>query len=221
MISALFKGFYPYFLPLVIVGIALRIMRKEWTQKETVILFLLLAHTFLISFQIIICGGDFSRRYFLPCAPLAFGWAGYALFQLLQKFKPLYKILPFVILFLIFDGLRPSLEHHWKKRKKEEFYIVSEMSPVIQKDWNKKVLFFHPHIWWYEYRSPRRPIVQCEEFPFLGYASGGRCFTKKSIEKLQPDYKVFTDEPVTDPYTEIYATQFHGKTYRIGKNNND
>lgn len=219
MISAVFKGFYPYFLPLVIGGIVLRIMRKEWTKKETVLLLLLVVHTALISFQIISCGGDFSRRYFLPCAPLAFGWAGYALFHLLQRFKFLYGVLPVVILFLLFDGLRPSLEHHWKKRKREEFSVIKEMAPVIQKDWNNKHLYFQPGIWWYGYRSPKRPIVQCENFPFLGYASGGRCYIPNSIEKLQPDYRIFIDEPVTAPYTEIYSTQFQGKTYKIGRKN--
>jgi len=221
MILAVFKGFYPYFLPLVIYGIVLRIMHKEWTQKETVILLLLFIHAVLIFAQIIICRGDFSRRYFLPCAPLAFGWAGYALLQLFQKFRVLYGVLSVVLLFLVFDGLRPSLEHHWKRRKKEEYHIMEEMSSVIQKDWNKKHLYFRPGIWWYGYRSPKRPIVQCEDFPFLGYASGGRWYIPDSIEIIQPDYRIFTDEPVTEPYTEIYSTQFQGKIYRIGKNKND
>lgn len=216
MIEDVCRGFYPYYLPLVLLGIAFRIYEKKWSRAETVLLLIYLVHEAGMIFQISFFHGAFSRRYFLTVSPLLFGWAGYAVFKLL-KIRLLRWLLPVGCAFLLFDSLRPALEYHWKSSKREKYFVLQKMSAVIRADWGAGESLYKPEITCYRYRSPRRPLVQCENNLVLGYASGGSAYLFEENASIPPDYKVFIDMPVTSPFVEIHQERCFGKTYRIGK----
>jgi len=207
---------YPYFLPLVILGIFLRIYEKKWSKAETILLLLFVCQTVLMLFQFIFYGGDVSRRYFLPNAPLLFGWAGYALYRL-SSCRIFHWLFAICIPFLLADAFRPSLEYLWKKRKKEEIRVVRELSVIIRRDWQGQSPFFSLEILEDNYFSPKRPLVRCDSHPSLGYASGGSGISYEEHRLPLPDYRVFENSPVAPPYAEIYQFDYFEKTYRIGK----
>ena len=219
MIISLIKGFYPYFAIFAIIGITLRIKSKEWTMPETILLTLWLGHNALTVFQVG-CFGDewnFSRRYLLPSAPLAFGWAAYTVNKI-KKNKVMYIAAILFFVFLIFDAIRPGIEYYWKKRKKVKIVLIERFSPVIANDWHGNN-FYQPKLWWDEYRSPKRPFVQCEISPAVGYYSGGKTVHPDSTEQLMPDYIISTSLDFTPGYSELKKVNIDGIYYILRKKN--
>ncbi len=217
MIESIFKGFYPYFAIFAAAGIFLRIRKKEWTSAETVVLSLVIGHGLLTVFQIGCFGTEWnlSRRYLLPAAPFLFGWAGYMLLKILQ-YKFVWYLLPFSILFLTADAVRPSLEHNWKKTKKHQSHVINTFAPIIRKNWHGET-HYTPELWWDEYRSPKRPIIQCDS-PALGYCSGGRFWNADSTEKLYPDYILQDNFLIPQGAREIiHATEIDSVNYILWK----
>ena len=219
MITSVLKGFYPYFAVIAVIGIVLRIKNKEWTFSETILLVLLLGHNLLTIFQVG-CFGDewnFSRRYILPVAPLAFGWGAYVINRVKNRKMVIFSAIV-CIAFLIFDAMRPGLEYLWKKEKKEKLFLVQKFSPVIKKDWNGNRLY-RPELWWDEYRAPLRPLVQCEDSPAVGYYSGGRPVGADSTEHIAPDYIISTSTGEISGYYELRKMDINGKCYILRRKN--
>lgn len=217
MIISLIKSFYPYFAIFAIIGITLRIKSREWTMPETILLTLWLGHNALTVFQVG-CFGDewnFSRRYLLPSAPLAFGWAAYALNNI--KKNQLMCIVAIIFSgFLIFDAIRPGIECYWKKGKKTERILIKEFSHIIANDWQGNN-FYQPDLWWDEYRSPKRPFVQCEDSPAVGYYAGGRSVHAESTEHLSPDYIISSIPDPIAGYSVLKKVNIDGVYYILRK----
>lgn len=219
MIISLIKGFYPYFTIIAVIGIGLRIKNKEWSMPETILISLWLGHNLLTIFQVG-CFGDewnFSRRYLLPSAPLVFGWAAYAISKVRKK-EIIYFIMGLGLCFLVWDAIRPGLNHFWKKSKQEERLIIKAFAPVIKKNWNKDN-FYCPELWWDEYRSPKRPLVQCDDSPAVGYYSGGRHIFADSTERILPDYILSTCLSEVPGYSEIMRQNINEKCYILRRKN--
>lgn len=210
MLWAVLKGFYPYFAVLAVIGIVLRIRRKQWTRAETLLLVLWLGHAALLVLQIVLMKGEFSRRYLLPAAPLAFGWAACALTGLLRRFPPLRLLIPCIALVLLYDAYRPFLERCWKRSKKTEYEVVRHFAPVIRNDW-KGERRFRPEPDAASYHAPFSPGVEGGRFPYIGYAAGGRAVLRDG------DYKIFEGTSAADPYEEISRVETEGRTFILGR----
>ncbi len=195
MILSLVKTLYPPVAIFAVIGIIMRIRRREWRPAETVLLALLLGHNALTLFQISCFGDefDFSRRYLIPAAPLAFGWAGYALAQLSRKWHTLRWILPILLLYSVFHATHRSLAHHYKAKVRREYRLTNHFAPIIRQDWQGPVRY-EPQLWWDEYRSPRRPVIGAH-LPALAHHVNGRYYRQKSSERLTPDYILSSDRP--------------------------
>lgn len=210
MLLAVLKGFYPYFAVLAIAGIVLRICRKQWTRAETLLLVLWLGHAALLVLQVAVMKGDFSRRYLLPAAPLAFGWAACALTELLRRFPLLRLLIPCVALVLLYDAYRPFLERCWKRSKKAEYEVVRHFAPVIRNDW-KGERRFRPEPDAVSYHAPFSPGIEGGRFPYVGYAAGGRAVSRNG------DYKIFEGASSEEPYEEISRTETGGRIFILGR----
>lgn len=215
VLSAIFKGFYPYLAFFALLGIMLRIYRRQWTKYESVIIFVYLTSLFFTVVQCCFLGGHLSRRYLLTAVPLLWGWAAYALMEL-ARIRILLLLIPVGAAFLLWDSFRTSLEYLWKPSKKIEVEALDVLVPVIQQDWQGED-FFDPGIWWDRYCAPERPVVQCVDFPFVGYRSGGRFFSPESPKKLQPDYIISENYNINEPYFVIWTGKIAGKCYIVSK----
>ena len=179
------------------------------------ILFVFLVNLFCTVLQCTLFGGHLSRRNLLPASPLLWGWAAYAVLELIRV-KILFMLLPVGVAFLVWDSFRTSLEHLWKPSKMIELEAVETLAPVIAADWDGAE-FFDPGLWWDRYCAPDRPIVQCEDFPLTGYRAGGRVFLPDSPKKLQPDYIVVENYTINEAYFVIWTGKIGRKCYIIGK----
>ncbi len=217
MTEDIVKGIYPYFALLAAAGIFIRIRRREWTSAESVVIVLFAVHGVLTVFQVGCFGTEwnFSRRYLLPAAPLLFGWAGYALRIMFGCRIVRWLLIPAVLL-LVSDAVRPSLEHHWNRKKKHRFRVVETFVPVMKADW-KGAVRYEPELWWDEYRPPKRPVVQCA-FPEAGYFSGGRFWTPESTERIPPDYILLDGSAEPPPgYSRIESAEIDSVVYTLWK----
>ena len=217
MMTALIKGIYPYFALVAVVGIVLRIKNKEWTGAETILIMLWLGHNLLTVFQVGCFGEEwnFSRRYLLPAAPLVFGWSAYVLNKVKSSLLMYVAVIIFAG-FLVFDAVRPGMECFWKKEKKTKRVLIKEFSSVIAKDWHGNN-FYHPELWWDEYRSPKRPVVLCEDSPAVGYYAGGRNISPESTERLSPDYIISSTSDKIAGYSELKKVNVGGVYYILRK----
>ena len=75
--GAILKGFFPVYAAVAVVGIGVRLVRKEWTAEESILAGLLFGHAVLVCSQIILNDGYLyvSSRYLIPAIPLEFGWS--------------------------------------------------------------------------------------------------------------------------------------------------
>jgi len=76
-LGSILKGFFPVYAFVGVVGIGVRIVRKEWTKEESILAAFLFGHAVLVCSQIILNDGFLyvSYRYLIPAVPLEFGWS--------------------------------------------------------------------------------------------------------------------------------------------------
>ena len=76
-LGAVFKGFFPVFAVVGLVGIGARIGCRQWTREESILAVLLFGHAVLVCAQIILNDGFLyvSSRYLVPAVPLELGWS--------------------------------------------------------------------------------------------------------------------------------------------------
>ena len=75
--GAVLKGFFPVYAIVGLVGIGVRLVRKEWTKEESILAGLLFGHAILVCSQVILNDGFLyvSSRYLVPAVPLEFAWS--------------------------------------------------------------------------------------------------------------------------------------------------
>ena len=139
---SVFKGTYPIFSVFALLVMIYRIRKRQWTVYETVLLL-----TFIVSFLLQIFQSlagirelFISRRYLLPFAPLVFGWSAWGLVELYRKLpvkwhKWVFAAAVCFMLFLIWDGARPTIKSYTDKKKRIERKAVVIASEVIRKDY--------------------------------------------------------------------------------------
>ena len=75
--GSVLKGFFPVYAVAGLIGLGVRVARKEWTKEESILAVFLFGHAILVCSQIILNDGYLyvSARYLIPAIPLEFGWS--------------------------------------------------------------------------------------------------------------------------------------------------
>ncbi len=236
--SALIKGFYPYFSLFAVPVVFFRIRKKNWTGAETVILIILLGHALLQVLQVAVGADRFyvSRRYLITVAPLAFGWSILGMTHALKFLENQYAfvrnkrlqtvVLTLLILFLISDGAHRTIKFYISPQKKETKESITACSTWIRENYGGPYHYVEcfPRCA-YRYDPGRKPVILSIE-PAVKYfgqippqgknmASG---FGTETSEQCQVDYVV-----VSSDSPEIDVNQYPGleKTFSSGTRYND
>lgn len=198
-------GFFPPLGILALLGIVLRLRKKEWTPVDTILLSALLLHAFLLALQIRISDHHFymSRRYLITVVALEFGWSAYASLwiyeQLASRLGFLRRRWVIAFIFLIpciglyvhaFDRV---IKSHTSRRKRAERVILFSISDYIRNDYRGPKTFRRVNRSDLEFQTNRLPAV-LSGFPQLGFLSGGQTVSLAdpmfSGGELRPDYIV-------------------------------
>lgn len=221
-ISAVFKGFYPYFAIPALAVICYRIHRRLWTRGETFLLVFVLAHALLQILQIVVGTHILyiSRRYLLPCAPLLFGWCAWGIWTFSVWFRnrcgergraALIAVCSVLAVLLVADSLAPTLKRHLSGEKSREREIVETVAPVLREDYRgtrRSVPVRDSE----RYISGFRPVV-VSDYPSLGYWSGGT-----HAEKGKRPYDYWLVEAGERPPAngrEAFGFEISGRKYRV------
>ena len=195
MIFQIIRGCYPLF-AVIAVGIMIRRIRnRTWRRQDSVVLAAFAGHILLECLQLLAGDGKFDlpRRYLLPVAPLLFVWAAQGvseIFKAWQTAKVLkYAVAFFAVMFLIYDGMKPSLKHYLPGKKGTEAQICTIAGKWIREDYQgQKQTAAVRH--GYMYHSPYLPTVYCR-YQNLSYSSGGRVEPSPFCDL--PDYWVVAE----------------------------
>lgn len=221
-VSAVIKGFYPYFAIPALFVICDRVRRKLWTRGETFLLAFILGHALLQIVQIVIGTHHFyiSRRYLLPAAPLLFGWCAWGLWTFFAwcgnrcrgRARPVLIAGGCILAALLLtDSLVPMLKQYLPGKKSRERQIIETVAPVLRDGYRggKRSVPVRDSE---RYVSPFRPIV-VSDYPALGYWSGG---AHSENGKEPYDYRL-VEEGERPPANgrEVFLFEVAGKQYRI------
>lgn len=225
----LFKGFYPYFFWLAVIGISLRIFRREWEKKETLLLIFYLAFIAMIALQPFLFYGELSitRRYLLIATPLYLGWSAYVLqysytyVNFLKNKTVLVLLIGGIIIFMLIDAAMPVIKDFTSKKKDLRITILL-ISEIIKTDWGDNDGTAIPILKCDFYRSPKRPLIQ-SDFKNLSYLSGGQTYEQRAfVSGTIPDYIVISNPGIQQKntgYEEIANLKIGTKNYMILRSN--
>lgn len=233
------KGFYPPFAILAVLGIFLRIRKRQWTGEETVVLSLLLLHFLLLVLQIRIADHCFyiSRRYLLPVAPLEFGWSAfgaYAIYSALYIHLKWVRHPAFPTVLLVVSGLllylhggSRILKSYTSKSKSLEREVLLQISNKIRDDYKGPSRFRRGSTDLENYRTNLRPTVY-SEWEQLGILSGGQSLFADDPDwqsgRIQPDYILLREQEFSEEfqnaagYREIFSCIIQEVPFHLYRN---
>ena len=186
--GSLFQGFFPVFAVTGLVGIGVRLYRKQWTKEESLLALLLFGHAVLVCAQIILndCFLYVSSRYLISASPLEFGWSAagiFALWKLLtdrirEKHPHLIQRAGILAFFLavcgfLYDFYNPFIREYMTSKWQRYHAGLQRIADVIRQDY-KGPAEFRPEVEAGQYILNRNPAV-------LYLACG------KNSQKLAPD----------------------------------
>ena len=207
------RGCYPLFAVIAVGVMIWRIKTRTWRRGESVILAALVLHIILEYLQLVAGDGkcDLPRRYLLPVAPLLFVWTAQGAVEIFRKWQAVkfwkYAAASLIVMFLIYDGMKPSLKHYLPGRKGTEAQICTIAGKWIREDYQgKKQTAASRH--GYMYHSPYLPTVYCR-YQNLSYSSGGRVEPSPFCDL--PDYWVIPESE------ELPVGGVVKHTFRAGK----
>ncbi len=198
---SVFKGTYPIFSVFALLVMVYRIRKRQWTVYETVLLL-----TFIVSFLLQIFQSlagirelFISRRYLLPFAPLVFGWSAWGLVELYRKLpvkwhKWALAAAGCFMIFLIWDGARPTIKSYTDKKKRIERKVVVIASDVIRKDY-KGAKYGAMQSQGHFYFPALRPRV-ITDYPACGYWCGGSYQIPGEMDEKDADYALLEEKAV-------------------------
>jgi hypothetical protein len=200
---AVFKGTYPIFSAFALLVIIYRIRQRRWTVCETVLLAIFILSFLLQIFQSLAGIRELfiSRRYLLPFAPLMFGWSAWGLVELYRKLpmkwhKYVWGAAACFMIFLIWDGARPTIKSYTDKKKRIERQAVVIAADAIRKDY-KGAKYGSMQSQGHFYFPALRPRV-ITDYPACGYWCGGSYQQPGKMDEKDADYALL-EENVTSP----------------------
>lgn len=182
------NGMSPLYLVPALVAIGYRLIRREFSVEEEIILWVLLGHGVLIIGQIFVFDHYLyvDKRYMQSAIPLELGWSviGIAwLWGRLTRFlsssyrRPLAVFCMIVVaLSLYFDAVAPSLKWYYSPNRRLEYAMFRIVLQRIQEDYQGPK-YDYPKVRLDCYEGNMLPIVSCntEQKMLAGvYQIGGR-----------------------------------------------
>lgn len=237
--SGFLKGFYPPFAILALVGIFLRIRKRQWTGVETVVFSMLVLHFLFLVLQIRIADHCFyiSRRYLLPVTPLEFGWSAFGacvIYSTLSRHLswvrhpafPTVLILVSGVLLYLHGGSR-ILKSYTSDSKTLEREVLLQISEEIRNDYKGPTRIRRGPTDPENYRTNLRPTV-FSEWEQLGLLSGGQSLFADDPDwlagRIQPDYVLLREQEFsaemlrTSGYRKILSRRIHGVLFHLYRN---
>ena len=172
-----YSGTYPHYAIIAFAVIVYRLTSDRWTRNESALLFLFLAFYLGTVAQILVADRVLfvSRRYLLPFAPLLFGFTAVGVVKFYDWLKRpvLFAILAvLVVLTLIWDATGPIVKEYYSASHIAENTGNEAIAAFIRADFKGAKSRGELPIWWYEPRSPARPVLKGATFQ-LSYLVGG------------------------------------------------
>ena len=172
-----FGGTYLHYSIIAFAVIVYRLTSDRWTKNESTLLFLFLAFYFGTVAQILVVDRILfvSRRYLLPFAPLLFGFTAIGVVKFYDWLKRplLFAILAvLVVLTLIWDATGPIAKEYRTESRIALNASNKAIAEFIREDFKGERPRGELPLWWYEPRSPARPILKDAPFQ-LSYMVGG------------------------------------------------
>ena len=172
-IGSIVKGFLPVFGFFAVIGIAVRLYRKEWRQEETILAVLLFGHTLLVCVSIILFDGYLyvSPRYLIPAVPLEFAWTAAGVLFLWDGIHCLLRghftrtlriagILGILAAMggFLYDFYRPAIKERCDKKCIRERKAFAELVQIIRNDYRGPA-FDRPPLELEKYNPKHRPAI--------------------------------------------------------------
>ncbi|GEM_PF-6978865 len=231
--QAIWQGSYWYFTVVAVFAMAVRIVRKQWTWAESLIVCGILLHLILQIVQIYAEKRTLflAKRYILPCAPLFFGWTAWAFCAVysrvekhLGKRRIQFVVIPLIVFHcgvLIFDGIYPTVKtYRISSSKGVHKRHLQTLIPMIREDY-KGTAFYPVEQRLLNYYSDKRPFIR-SDYPLTGYFCGGTDIYTKWDEQFYPflDYIIRTEsEPAPEGFTLKFSYKDRDETLHIyGRN---
>ena len=245
-LGSIFKGFFPVFAVVGLVGIGFRVARKEWTKEESILAVLLFGHAILVCAQIILndCFLYVSSRYLVPAVPLEFGWSVLGILALWELLTAKIRIkhpvlvqnvgyLAFVLTVcgFLYDFYNPVMrEYVTAGRKQRQFHAALHgISGAIRRDYKGPAEFrpevdagayipkYNPAILYLKYRENKKLLL-----PDSGRIIVSAYFARGRVAgKLQEaDYvveKYSPDNRIPDHLVLLETVDSGKEKYRVWK----
>ncbi len=218
-------GTYPHYALIAFAVIVYRLTSDRWTKSESLLLFLFLAFYVGTVAQIVIADHVLfvSRRYLLPFAPLLFGYTAIGVLKFKDRIKcpVLFGILTvLVVLTLLWDATGPIVKEYYSPEHIAQNASNDAIAEFILEDFKGGKTRGELPVWWYEPRSPARPVLKGAPFQ-LSYMVGGtywnEFFPDDPVDYLLIPTGVGADGiPVPDGFVQVFETDL----YRVFKSVN-
>lgn len=176
-LSSCFSGLYPHYTLIAFAVIVCRIAVKRWTRGETLLLILFsvfylgtVAQVLFVDRILVV-----SRRYLLPFTPLLFGFTAIGVLKFYDWIKrPVLFVVIAVLLALVllWDSSGPIIKEYYSPARIAENAAIEKIARFIKDDFKQEKTRGELPVWWYEPRSPARPILKNAP-PQLSYKVGG------------------------------------------------
>ncbi len=215
-----FGGTYPHYAVIAFAVIVYRLTSDRWTRNESTLLFLFLAFYFGTFAQILVADRILfvSRRYLLPFAPLLFGFTAIGVLKFYDWLKRplLFAVLAvLVVLILIWDATGPIVKEYRTESRIALNSDIKTIAEFIRADYKGGKSRGELPLWWYEPRSPARPILKDAPFQ-LSYMVGGTYWNELFPDDPVDYLLVPTDEAagaIPDGFVHVFETDL----YRVYK----
>ena len=219
------KGLYPPFLWLTVIGITVKLYRKEWKLIDTFCAAVILVFLSGVILLPLIFYGEFltSRRYILIVFPITLLWTAYGWNVCRDHLKRfaipgIFLRLFFVVLagFLFYDAYSPIIRKYTSKRKSFERQTILRAADFIRQDYKGPAEAGLDVLICDHYYPDRRPQVS-SLFPEIGYLAGGQEHVKNYGTA---DYLVTWDKDKYKlHYTKADSFVINGRTVTIWRRN--
>lgn len=219
-LHSFFGGTYLHYSVIAFAVIVYRLTSDRWTRNESTLLFLFLAFYFGTVAQILVADRILvvSRRYLLPFAPLLFGFTAIGVLKFCDWLKRpiLFAFLAIlVVLALIWDATGPIAKEYRTESRIALNASNKTIAEFIRADYKGEKSRGELPVWWYEPRSPARPILKGAPFQ-LSYMVGGTYWNEYFPDDPVDYLLVPTEEDagaVPDGFVQVFETGL----YRVFK----
>ena len=241
-LDSIFKGFFPAIAIFSILGVILRVRRKQWKKEDSILAALLIGHNVLLILQIFFFDKYLyvAIRYLLPAVPLELPWAVLGAMELREfllrkisapRARIVWTVIALSVLALVFlaDLVRPVIENYTDKRDIANRKVLMQTAKIIRDDYHGSAKST-PKIQLTRYTSNREPricfvtlspntgtyVLDEGKITVAAYLAGGRAV--ESVLDMEYIVERKTQiQPFHDAFIKLGEVEFQKKTYLIWK----